>query len=215
MDDITLRKNILDELEFEPSIAAANIGVAVESGIVTLSGHVSSYSQKEAAERVVRRVSGVRGIAQELEVRLLGAYRTDDDDIARRAANMLDWNVSLPRNGVQVKVQKGWLTLTGKVEWQYQKEAAAYAVHDLAGVTGISNLIEIAPRVSATDVRKRIEDAFKRDANIEAQGVRVEVSDGSVTLKGKVRTWSERRAAERAAWSAPGIKTLNDHLSIG
>ncbi len=215
MDDITLRKNILDELEFEPSIAAANIGVAVESGIVTLSGHVSSYSQKEAAERVVRRASGVRGIAQELEVRLLGAYRTDDDDIARRAANMLDWNVSLPRNGVQVKVQKGWLTLTGKVEWQYQKEAASYAVHDLAGVTGISNLIEIAPRVSATDVRKRIEDAFKRDANIEAQGVGVEVSDGSVTLKGKVRTWSERRAAERAAWSAPGIKTLNDHLSIG
>jgi len=215
MDEITLRKNILDELEFEPSIAAANIGVAVESGIVTLSGHVSSYSQKEAAERVVRRASGVRGIAQELEVRLLGAYRTDDDDIARRAANMLDWNVSLPRNGVQVKVQKGWLTLTGKVEWQYQKEAASYAVHDLAGVTGISNLIEIAPRVSATDVRKRIEDAFKRDANIEAQGVGVEVSDGSVTLKGKVRTWSERRAAERAAWSAPGIKTLNDHLSIG
>ncbi|MBX4988196.1 BON domain-containing protein [Rhizobium lentis] len=215
MDDITLRQNIIDELDFEPSIDAANIGISVEDGIVTVTGHVSSYSEKETAERVVKRIKGVRGIAQEIEVRIFGHHETSDDDIARRAVNMLDWNVSVPKGAIQVKVQKGWVTLTGKAEWQYQKNAAADAVRNLAGVVGLSNLIEISPSVSAADVKKRIEDAFKRDAELESQGIRVEVSGGSVTLKGKVHTWSERRAAERAAWSAPGIKTLNDQIAIG
>ncbi|MBX4893557.1 BON domain-containing protein [Rhizobium bangladeshense] len=215
MDDITLRQNIIDELDFEPSIDAANIGISVEEGIVTLTGHVGSYSEKETAERVVKRIKGVRGIAQEIEVRIFGNHETSDDDIARRAANMLDWNVSVPKGAIQVKVQKGWVTLTGKAEWQYQKNAAADAVRNLAGVVGLSNLIEISPSVSAADVKKRIEDAFKRDAELESQGIRVEVSGGSVTLKGKVHSWSERRAAERAAWSAPGIKTLNDQIAIG
>ncbi|MBX4958191.1 BON domain-containing protein [Rhizobium lentis] len=215
MDDITLRQNIIDELDFEPSIDAANIGISVEDGIVTVTGHVSSYSEKETAERVVKRIKGVRGIAQEIEVRIFGNHETSDDDIARRAVNMLDWNVSVPKGAIQVKVQKGWVTLTGKAEWQYQKNAAADAVRNLAGVVGLSNLIEISPSVSAADVKKRIEDAFKRDAELESQGIRVEVSGGSVTLKGKVHTWSERRAAERAAWSAPGIKTLNDQIAIG
>ncbi|MBX4908810.1 MULTISPECIES: BON domain-containing protein [Rhizobium] len=215
MDDITLRQNIIDELDFEPSIDAANIGISVEEGIVTLTGHVGSYSEKETAERVVKRIKGVRGIAQEIDVRIFGNYEASDDDIARRAANMLDWNVSVPKGAIQVKVQKGWITLTGKAEWQYQKNAASDAVRNLVGVVGLSNLIEISPRVSAADVKKRIEDAFKRDAELESQGIRVEVSGGSVTLKGKVHTWSERRAAERAAWSAPGIKTLNDQIAIG
>ncbi|MBX5135332.1 BON domain-containing protein [Rhizobium lentis] len=215
MDDITLRQNIIDELDFEPSIDAANIGISVEEGIVTVTGHVGSYSEKEIAERVVKRIKGVRGIAQEIEVRIFGNHETSDDDIARRAVNMLDWNVSVPKGAIQVKVQKGWVTLTGKAEWQYQKSAAADAVRNLAGVVGLSNLIEISPSVSAADVKKRIEDAFKRDAELESQGIRVEVSGGSVTLKGKVHTWSERRAAERAAWSAPGIKTLNDQIAIG
>lgn len=215
MDDITLRQNIIDELDFEPSIDAANIGIAVEDGIVTLTGHVGCYSEKETAERVAKRVRGVRGIAQEIEVRIFGSYETSDDDIARRAADMLDWNVSVPKAAIQVKVQKGWITLTGKVEWQFQKNAAIDSVRNLAGVVGLSNLIEITPRISAADVKKRIEDAFRRDAELESQGIRVEVSGGSVTLKGKVHTWSERRAAERAAWSAPGIKTLNDQIAIG
>lgn len=215
MDDITLRQNILDELEFEPSIDAASIGITVDNGIVTLTGHVGSYSQKETAERVVKRVKGVRGIAQEIEVRVFGALETTDEDIARRALNMLDWNVSVPRNAVQVKVQKGWVTLSGKVEWQYQKNAAADSVRELAGVVGVSNMIDITPRVSAADVKKRIEDAFKRDAELDSQGVRVDVSGGSVTLRGKVHTWSERRAAERAAWSAPGVKTVNDQIAVG
>ncbi|NEH45704.1 BON domain-containing protein [Rhizobium leguminosarum] len=215
MDDITLRQNILDELEFDPSIDAASIGVAVDNGIVTLTGRVSSYSEKQTAEGVVKRVKGVRGIAEEIEVKVFSAYETSDEDIARRAASLIDWNVSVPKDTVQVKVQKGWVTLTGKVEWQYQKNAAAETVRDLGGVVGLSNLIEIAPRVSAADVKKRIEDASKRDAELESQGIRVEVSGGSVTLRGKVHTWSERRAAERAAWSAPGIKTLNDQIAVG
>jgi osmotically-inducible protein OsmY len=215
MNDIHLRQNILDELEFEPSIDAADIGVTADNGIVTLTGHVRTYAEKEAAERVVRRVKGVRGIAAEIEVRLFGPKETDDDDIARRAVRMLDWNVSVPKDSVQVRVLKGWVTLRGEVEWQYQKNAAYDAVRALGGVVGVSNLVELAPRLSAIDVKKRIEEAFQRDAEVEAEAIRIDVQGRKVTLTGKVKTWSERRAAERAAWSAPGISTLEDHLTVG
>lgn len=214
MQDTTLRQNILDELEFEPSIDAANIGVAVDNGVVTLTGHVSTYAEKTTAENVVRRVKGVRGIAEEIEVRIGVSYITADDEIAKRALNSMNWSTSVPKDAVQVKVQKGWVTLTGKVEWQYQKNAAAEAVRGLAGVVGISNQIEITPRPTAYDVRKRIEDAFKRDAELEAQAIRVDVFDGKVTLNGKVKAWSERQAAERAAWSAPGVRSVEDRISI-
>ncbi|QWW71143.1 BON domain-containing protein [Rhizobium sp. WYJ-E13] len=214
MDDLTLRQNILDELEFEPSIDAANIGVAVDNGVVTLTGHVSSYLEKETAEGVVKRVKGVRAIAEEIGVRIAGTYETEDEDIACRAVNTIDWKVSIPRQAVQVKVENGWLTLTGEVEWQYQKTAAYDAVRDLAGVVGVSNLIEITPRLSAGDVKKRIEDAFKRDAELQSQAIQVEVAGSSVTLKGKVHSWSTRRAAEHAAWSAPGIRNLNDQIAV-
>ncbi|MBO9127877.1 MULTISPECIES: BON domain-containing protein [unclassified Rhizobium] len=215
MNDIQLRQNILDELEFEPSIDAADIGVAAENGIVTLSGHVRTYAEKETAERAVRRVKGVRGIAAEIDVRIFGAKETDDDDIARRAVKMLDWNVSVPKEAVQVRVLKGWVTLRGEVEWQYQKDAAFDAVRDLAGVVGVSNLVTLTPKLSAVDVKKRIEDAFLRDAEVEAKTIRVAVEGRNVILSGNVKTWSERRAAERAAWSAPGIISLDDRLTIG
>jgi len=215
MDDITLRQSVLDKLEFEPSVDAANIGVTADNGIVTLTGHVSTCAEKEAAERVAKRMKGVRGIAQEIEVRFFGARKTDNDDIARRVVKMLDWNVSIPKEAVQVGVRKGVVTLTGKVEWQYQKNAAADAVRDLAGVISVSNLVEVAPRVSAADVKKRIENALERNAELEAKAIHVDVSGGKVTLKGRVKTWSERYTAERAAWSAPGVSTLDDQLSIG
>ncbi len=214
MDDIALRQNILDELEFEPRVDAADIGVVARDGIVTLTGHVGTYAEKDAAEKAVRRVKGVRAIAQEMDVRILGPRRTDDDEIARRAVKMVDWNISIPKQMVQIRVCKGVVTLTGKVEWQYQKNAAAAAVRDLAGVVGVSNLIDVVPGISADDVKRRIENALERDAELEAQAIRVDVSDGKVTLKGNVRTLSERRAAERAAWSAPGVHTLDDQLSI-
>ncbi|MBB3917111.1 BON domain-containing protein [Rhizobium fabae] len=215
MSDIALRQTILDELEFEPSVEAANIGVAVDDGIVSLTGHVGTYSEKEAVEHVVKRVKGVRGIAQEIEVRIFGASNTDDDDIAHRAVRMIDWNVCIPKEAVQVRVLKGWVTLTGTVEWQYQKNAASEAVKDLAGIVGLSNLVEVKPVLSAADVKKRIENAFERDAELQAKAIRVDVSGRKVTLRGRVGTWSERRAAERAAWSAPGITTLDDQISVG
>lgn len=216
MSDSSLRQDIIDELDFEPSIDAADIGVAVEDGVATLTGHVPTYAQKITVEDVVRRVKGVKGIAQQIEVRPFGTNRTADDEIAKRALSTINWNTAIPDDAVQVKVQEGWVTLTGKVEWQYQKAAAADAVRDLAGVVGVTNRIEIASRASAFDVKKRIEDALKRNAEIEAQAIRVNVLDGGkITLDGKVHAWSERRAAERAAWSAPGVRVVDDRITIG
>jgi osmotically-inducible protein OsmY len=216
MSDSSLRQDIIDELDFEPSIDAADIGVAVEDGVATLTGHVPTYAQKITVEDVVHRVKGVKGIAQEIEVRPFGTNRTADDEIAKRALSTINWNTAIPDDAVQVKVQEGWVTLTGKVEWQYQKTAAADAVRDLAGVVGVTNRIEIASRASAFDVKKRIEDALKRNAEIEAQAIRVNVLDGGrITLDGNVHAWSERRAAERAAWSAPGVKVVDDRITIG
>lgn len=216
MNDSTLRQDIIDELDFEPSIDAADIGVAVEDGVVTLTGHVPTYAQKVKVERVVIRVRGVKGIAQRMEVRPFGANNAADDEIAKRAVSAIEWNTTIPDGAVQVTVQDGWVTLTGKVEWQYQKAAAADMVRDLAGVVAVSNQIEIKPRVSALDVKRRIEEALKRNAELEAESIRIHVfEDGVVRLEGHVNAWSERRAAERAAWSAPGVKTVDDRITIG
>jgi len=214
MDESTLRQDIIDELEFEPSINAAHIGIAVECGVVTLTGHVTTYAQKTAAEEVVRRVKGVKGIAQEIEVRPIGANKTADDEIAKRALNSLRWTTLVPQDVVQIRVQDGWVTLTGKVDWQYQRTAAENAVSGLAGVKGFRNNIEVRPHATTADVKKRIEDALRRNAEVEANAIRVEVRDGKVRLEGKVNTWAQRRAAERAAWSAPGVRSVEDLLTI-
>ncbi|NDW05479.1 BON domain-containing protein [Jiella pacifica] len=214
MNGITLRQDILDELEFEPSIEAAHIGVAVENGVATLTGHVPTYAQKRKVEEVVRRVKGVRGIAEEIEVRPLGSHRTADDEIARRSLNVIGWNTMIPDDKVQVKVENGWVTISGTVEWQYQRNAAAEAVRDLDGVLGITNMIEVAPHATSADVKKRIDEALKRNAEVEARAITVSVVDGTVKLEGHVHDWAERTAVERAAWSAPGVKAVNDHLHI-
>jgi len=215
MKDTELRQDVIDELEFEPSIDAADIGVAVEDGTVTLTGHVPTYSQKRTAENIVKRVKGVRAIAQEIEVRPIGSHFTADDEIAKRAANSLRWNSSIPKDAVQVKVENGLVSLSGKVKWYFEKQAAEKAVRDLTGVKGVSNLITIEPSVSPTDVRQRIESALRRDAELEAQRIQVKVDERKVTLDGKVRTWAERDAAERAAWAAPGVTSVVDHIAIG
>lgn len=214
MSDIALRQDVLDELDFEPSINAAHIGVAVDHRVVTLTGHVSTYAQKAAAEGVVRRVKGVRGIAQDIEVRPFGAHATADDEIARRAVTILAWNTTIPENAVQITVQHGWVTLTGSVTWQYQKTAATDVVQRLGGVVGISNNIEIRPHLTSADVRKKIKSALVRSAEIEAQAIQVSMADGIVRLEGHVRTWSERMAAERAAWSIPGVTQVDDRISV-
>jgi osmotically-inducible protein OsmY len=175
---------------------------------------VPSYFQKIEVENVVSRVRGVRGIAQEIEVRPFGTNTTADDEIAKRALNSINWNTTVPNDGVQAKVTKGWVTLSGKVEWQYQKIAALDAVKRLTGVIGVSNNIEVKPRVSSFDVKRRIEDALKRTAEVEANGITVQVADGKVTLEGHVNAWPERSAVERAAWSAPGVKAVVDHIRV-
>lgn len=215
VSDLALRQDVIDELEFEPSIDAANIGVAVEDGVVTLTGHVATLSQKVSLEDVVRRIKGVRGIAQDVEVRPFGVNITADDDIAKRAVNTIAWNISVPPDSVQIKVQSGWLTLSGKVDWQYQRAAAENSARALAGVVGVTNLIEINPRAFTADVKKRIEDALKRNAEIEAHAIKVDILDGGrVVLAGRVNSWSEREAAERAAWSAAGVRSVDDRLTV-
>jgi len=215
MDDKQLRQNIIDELEFEPSVDAQDIGVAVSDGVVTLSGHVSSYAEKIAAQQAVQRVKGVQAIAQEIEVRYPGEKKTADDEIAKRALNILKWDAVIPGDAVKVTVQKGWVLLTGEVDWQFQKKAAEDAIRKLSGVTGVRNSITIKPRVSAFDIKQKIENALARNAHVEARAIRVNVSDGNkVRLEGSVDSWDDRYIVENAAWSVPGVQSVDDRLAI-
>ncbi|CAM3519000.1 BON domain-containing protein [Paracoccus nototheniae] len=214
MNDTDLRADVEDALEFEPATDANQIGVAVQNGVVTLSGHVTTYAARLAAERAVARVKGVRGIAQEVEVRPAGSHLTADDEIARRVLEALAWNSLVPMDSVKVRVAEGHVTLSGRVEWNYQRTAAELAIAGMSGVKGILNSIEITKKASPADVRQRIENALKRDAELDAAGIRVMVHDGTVTLEGKVDCWGDRMAAENAAWAAPGVQRVNDQLRI-
>jgi osmotically-inducible protein OsmY len=214
MNDMTLRQTVIDELEYEPSVNSAHIGVAVENGVVTLTGHVATYSERTTAERVVSRVRGVRGLAQEIEVRPVGANQTADDEIAKRAANILQWNTSVPADSIRLKVSKGFVTLEGTVDWNYQRTAAESALHGMSGVTGVANLIVIRQKATPADVRQRIERALKRDAELDAAGIQVRVVDGTVTLEGRIDSLADRQIVERAAWGAPGVLRVDDRLHV-
>lgn len=215
MNELKLRDDILDELAYEPIVDAAHIGVAVDQNVVTLSGHVSSYAQKLAAVAAARRVAGVHGIADEIEVAGFEQVRTSDDDLVKRAVNMLSWDSVVPAEAIQVTVRNGIVTLTGKVNWQYQKSSAERGVRRLAGVRAVVNNIEIEPHAKAENVKGKIEAALKRHAEVEARDIRVSVRDNSdVLLEGKVRSLDEKAAAEKAAWSAPGVTNVRDRLVI-
>ena len=215
MNDKQLRQLVVDELEYEPSIDAADIGVAAENGVVTLSGHVTDYVQKMAAERAAWRVKGVKGIAQKIEVRLSGDKKWNDDEIAQRALNILAWNTLVPKDCVRVKVSDGWITLSGGVNWNYQRQAAENEVRKLSGVKGVTNSITLNSAVRAGDLKRRIQDALKRHAEVEADAVRVDVrGDGTVRIEGRVDNWSEMQAVEHAVWSAPGVQRVDDHLTF-
>lgn len=214
MNDKDLRQDVVDALDFEPGIDSADIGVAAENGVITLTGHVPSYSQKLAAERAAWRVKGVKAIAEEIEVRIPGDKRHADDEIAQRALNVLAWDALVPRDTVRVKVQKGYVTLAGQLDWNYQREAAVAAIRKLDGIAGVINEITLKPVVQATDVKQRIADALKRHAEVEAKRVQIRVHDGEVDLEGEVDDWDERQAVVHAAWSVAGVKEVHDRLRI-
>ncbi|HKY17489.1 MAG TPA: BON domain-containing protein [Rhizomicrobium sp.] len=215
MNDSILRQNVIDELEFEPAVDAAHIGVAVEDGVVTLSGHVGSYAEKLAAEKAVKRVKGVRALAEGIKVRFPEDKKTSDDEIAHRAITILKWSAVVPPNAVMVKVQDGWVTLSGEVDWQHQRWTAENLVRRLSGIHGVMNSIKLKHKVEPRDVKRKIENALRRSAEIVSERIQVSVEDGrSVALDGSVHDWEERDAVERAAWSVPGVTRVIDRLRI-
>jgi osmotically-inducible protein OsmY len=214
MTDRELQQHVQDALDWEPCVQSSAIGVSVDNGVVTLRGDVPSFSEKEAAERVALHVFGVRAVANDLTVLIAGAAERTDSDIAEAAVNALRWHTSVPDHTISVVVRKGWITLSGTSEWQFQKDAAARVVRDLTGVRGVTNAIVVKPHVKASDVQAKIEAAFRRSAEIDARRVSVAVHDSKITLSGNVRSWAEREEAEKAAWAAPGVVEVDDRLTV-
>lgn len=213
MTNILLRQEILDELEFEPSIDVKSIGVAVDNGVVTLSGHVKSYAEKVSAVVATKRVKGVRVVADDIEVRYPSSNNVSDDEIAQRVKRIIDWDIVVP-SSVQAVVRDGWVTMTGSVDWHYQRKAAEDDVRRLSCISGVTNRIE-SPRLNPIEIKAKIENALKRRAEVEAHSIRVVVeNDSEVILEGEVDSWDERHAVENAAWSAPGVRNVVDHLKI-
>lgn len=212
--DAELKRDVVEELAWDPAVNASAVGVAVKDGVVTLTGHLDTYAEKAAVERVLKRVGGVKAIALELDVRLAPGHLRSDTDIARAAEQALGWNSMVPVDKVRVIVDKGWVTLQGQFEWDYQRQSAEKAVRALTGVVGLSNEITLTPRAAPADVTRRIREALTRQAQREAKHLDVQVNGGTVVLQGQVRSWHERQAAQGAAWSAPGVAQVINELTI-
>lgn len=212
--DTQLRNDVQAELNWTPEVKSSDVGVIVKDGVVTLTGHLASHAEKYAIERAVQRVHGVKALAVELTVKLPFDNQRTDADIALAAERALEWNVLVPDDKIRPMVEEGWLTLAGEVEWAYQRTAAESAVRDLMGVTGVSNLVKVKPKISPADVEKKIHDALARQADREASRLAITVSGSQVTLRGTVHSWSERNAAQGAAWSTPGVSMVVNDLLV-
>jgi len=213
--DADIRRDMESELKWDPSVDDKRIGVAVSNGVVTLTGDVPHYFARWAAEQTAKRVKGVRAIANDIQIKIPASGTRSDTEIAEAVANALRWNVSL--SGTEIKppvVKDGWVSLSGLVDWGYQRIAAESAVRNLMGVKGVSNDISVKPSIKASDVKQKIEDAFKRHAVLDAKDIQVIVHNASVSLNGHVHTWQEREDATLAAWAAPGVNTVENHLTI-
>jgi osmotically-inducible protein OsmY len=213
-NDYDIQEDILTELKWQPFLVAANIGVSVKNGIATLSGSVDNYAQKLAAERAAKKVTGVRAIAEDIQIGVSPYDRKTDTEIAVSVVNAIRWHSAVPEDRVKAKVENGIVTLEGEVDWEYQRKSAKDAVSQLAGVINVVNRISVRPAALATDVTAKITAAFHRSAMIDAENVRVEVKDGTVTLKGIVRSTAEKDDAEEAAWCAPGVDHVINKLFV-
>lgn len=212
--DKQIQQDVIAELDWQPSVNSAQIGVEVKDGIVTLAGHVSSYGEKWDAERAVQRVTGVKALVVEMDVKLPGTSKRNDADIARIIENVLEWAIYLLANSVKAMVEDGWVILTGEVEWDYQRDSAAASVRYLMGVTGVSDDITVKPLVSLADVKSQIEAALKRGSKADADNISIAIQGTTVTLSGKVNSWAERELARNSAWAAPGVKNVIDNLEV-
>ncbi|MEE9322209.1 MAG: BON domain-containing protein [Granulosicoccus sp.] len=215
IDDVVLRRSVLDELSWDATVDATHVGVTAVDGVVTLTGHVHSYPEIFAVRKCVRRVSGVKAVADELNVRLMSDDRREDSDIAESIVHVLQHNITLPNSNIQAEVRQGLVTLLGKVDWQYQRQHVEKQIAHVSGVLGVSNQIELLPRVTPADVKEQIENALERNAELEAQHVSVEVKGDEVILIGSVKAYYERNIIEAAAWSAPGVHKVTDKISVG
>jgi len=213
-NDSHLQQAVLAELNWEPGVTAAHIGVAANDGIVTLTGHVENFAEKHAAEEAARRVKGVKAVAEEIEVRLLPETQRSDEEIAAAALDRLAWNVSLPPGAIKVTVEKGWITLTGEVGWHYQKAAAEQDIHRLFGVVGVTNHITIKSKAHASEISDDITHALHRSWFFDPKTINVAVADGRVRLTGTVHSPHERQVAAATAWSAPGVTAVENDIVI-